>query len=194
MDLTGKGLVQFEGTELPRMIKGLEHVPFWDDYDLELKDWVLDLHYCWGRERSLKSGKVRRFVRRVRDLILKHQAATQAHLLKAFDGLTPPEADEIIAEWLSSLDVMEEKARSVGVCRWTVHPTEEEIDRNIDLTMAFLTKATGKTPEFAAQLRWLPREEQLKSLARISDGLSQPRPGLWPRMLSRLKLRLRSPA
>lgn len=181
----------FEGVALPTDIKGLENVPFWEECDLELQDWILDLRYCWGRVRTLKSGKVLRCARTVRRLLLRDRTATLAHLQKILAGLTQAKAEEVITDWLAALDIIEERARSVSVCHWTVEPTEEEIEKTLTLTISMAQKAGNPTPGLEFKLRSLSQEEQLAFLARTSDQMSSPRPGFFKCLLSRLKVRAR---
>jgi hypothetical protein len=61
IDIPGKGVIQFEGAALPKGAKYFEAASFYSSLPEDIKRWVLDLRYAWGRERQSPSRLVLRF-------------------------------------------------------------------------------------------------------------------------------------
>ena len=84
IDIPGKGLIQFEGTTLPEGAKYFEAASFYTSLPEDIKDWVLDLRYAWGRERQAPSSLVLRACNVMESRIHSDREALLAHLRDTF--------------------------------------------------------------------------------------------------------------
>jgi hypothetical protein len=185
VDLVGKGPILFEGRELPYAAKQFDLVPFWQTLPNETKEWLWDLHYCWGRTRRLRSRRIARHVKLVRENLNAQRASAIERLRRALPEASQAELEEMIADWHRSLDLIEEIARQQRSCEWTITASDESLEENLRLVigMARMAGAFDSPPGVEFRVRNLPREEQLKWMASVSDALSGKKRKWWQHFL-----------
>lgn len=200
LDFTGRGPVVFEGVVLPDEAKGFERLPFWEELTPAVQEWLLDLHYCWGRVRELPSDRVLRGVREVRRQLARDVPGLTARLRTAFPQVNDAEIEASLRRFGQTLDLIETATRQTQVCRWTVEPSEADLERNLTLAIRlvrdglrdeFAPLDSNPPPGFEFRVRTAPRAKQLAWLADVSDALTVPRPGRLGRAWEQLQNRFR---
>lgn len=194
IDFVGKGPIVIEGKELPEAAKGFELVPFWENLPPDSQDWLMNLHYCWGRTRRHSSRRILRHVKLVRRRLNEEYANATKHLRPRFPEATEAELGEMVADWHKALDVIEECAQRTKTCTWTIVARDESLENNLTLAIKMCRDGVAGAPPLARDLapgfefriRSLPRERQLEWLASFSDALTENETA-WERLLKRIK-------
>lgn len=194
IDFVGKGPIVFEGKELPEVAKGFELVSFWEGLPLDSRDWLMDLHYCWGRTRQHSSRRILRHVKLVRQRLNDEHANSTERLRTRFPESTEAELVEMVADWHTALNVIEQCAERTKTCAWTIVAQDESLESNLMLAIKMCRDGVAGGPPLARDLapgfefrtRYLPRERQLEWLASFSDSLSENETA-WERLWKRIK-------
>jgi len=181
VDFVGKGPIIFEGRELPELAKGFELVPFWEKLPPDTRDWLMDLHYCWGRTRRHGSRRILRHVKLVRQKLNEEHANATERLRLRFPEATEAELGEMVADWHKSLDLIEAYAQRTKTCEWTIVAQDESLEGNLKLAIKWYRDGVfgapplvrDLAPGFEFRIRSLPREEQLEWLASFTDSLTK---------------------
>jgi hypothetical protein len=124
IDIPGKGLIEFEGVTLPEGAKYFEAASFYSSLPDDIKTWVLDLRYAWGRERQSASSLVLRAGDEIERRIYSEREALFAHLRSIFKQADPA---EICQEWLTAIQMIRKCAETRKTCSWTVQPRDGEV-------------------------------------------------------------------
>ena len=194
VDFVGTGPIIFEGRGLPELAKGFELVPFWEKLPASTREWLMDLHYCWGRTRRCGSRRVLRHLKLVRRQLGEHHANAADRLRLRFPQATEDELGQMVAAWHRSLDVVEECARGTGTCEWTIVAQDESLEANLKLAIKMCRDgvagapplAPDLAPGFESRLRSLTREKQLEWLVSFSDALTRKRT-VWQRLWEQIR-------
>ncbi len=125
MDIPGKGLIFFEGQELPEAAKHFEFACFWRSLPDEIRIWTLDLHYAWARWREAPSDLVLRGCDELEDRIYSTHSDLISGLGKRFSA---DDAIEICRDWISAINLMRSCAETREVCKWIISPLEGEVE------------------------------------------------------------------
>jgi hypothetical protein len=198
-DFTGRGPVRFEGVTLPDEAKGFERLPFWEELAPDVQEWLLDLHYCWGRNRTLASARVLDHLVPIRRGLQGDRQTLTGGLQGQFPGATPEEIADSLTRFSATLDLIEAAAMRTDVCRWTVEPHDTDLERNLTIAIRFVRDGVtdqfpaldpNLPPGFEYRVRTASRERQLTWLAEVSDALTVPRPGRMGRAWEKLQQRL----
>jgi hypothetical protein len=175
IDIPGKGLIQFEGMTLPEGAKYFEAASFYSALPDDIKTWVLDLRYAWGRERRAASSLVLRACDEIERRIHDERETLFPHLRGIFKQTDPA---EIYQEWLTAIQVMRECAETRKTCTWTVQPRDGEVayfrDQMIGLVRA-MEKAQSDTalpPGFVDYIKSASEDEQVRFIIQTTDSLS----------------------
>ncbi len=175
IDIPGKGLIQFEGMTLPEGAKYFEAASFYSTLPDDIKTWVLDLRYAWGRERRESSSVILRACDEMERRIYSEREALFAHLRGIFKQADPA---EICQEWLTAIQMMRECAESRETCTWTVQPRDGEVAFFLTQTIGLvrgMEKAQGDTafpPGFVEYIKSAAEDEQVRFIIQTTDSLS----------------------
>jgi len=180
LDFVGRGPIIFERRELPEAAKLFEFVSFWERLPTDTQEWLMDLHYCWGRTRRLRSSRIVRHVDLVRPNLSEERVETSKRLRLRFPEAVDIEIEDTITEWRQSLDLIEESARSCPICEWTIIPQDECLDANLKLAIKMCRDGVfgapplspDLAPGFEFRIRSLSRAKQLSWLQAFSDSFS----------------------
>jgi hypothetical protein len=129
--------ILFNGEPLPLGAYWLELlVPILEPLPSGLANWLLDLHYCGGAERSLPSSKV-----------LEHCAYLSERLLERLDEIAKgleqripwAEPDLMIKDWMSTLERVKYLASTHEQSVWTRRSfvNEESASRMLGYLMRY---------------------------------------------------------
>jgi hypothetical protein len=188
IDLVGKGPIIFEGVELPAAAKGFDSIPFWDELSDETCDWLMSLHYCWGRTRQLSSHLILGHVKLLRKGFEIHQSNATTELRRRFPDATEEELQEVVADWHKALAIIQDCAERAKICRWTIIADDESLEANLKLMIKLLRDGVdgvgamgGEIQGIEFRIRSLSREKQLEMLATFTDSFSKKQPW-WKRL------------
>ncbi len=175
VDIPGKGPIQFEGKELSDAAKHFELVPNYKSLPLEIREWILDLRYAWGRTRQNES----RLILKACDLLEETTYSNQTVLLEKFQKqFSKMNSAELLQDWLQTIVAIRKIAETCEVCAWTIEPIEGEIEFFVKPCLALVRKTQaaqgGKvlSDEFLDNVETASREEQLKFINLVVDSYS----------------------
>jgi len=175
IDIPGKGVIQFEGAALPEGAKYFEAASFYSSLPEDIKSWVLDLRYAWGRERQSPSDLVLRACDELESRIYSDREGLFTHLRGIFKEADPA---EICQEWLTAIQVMRGCAEGRDTCTWTVAPAEGEVAYYLTQTIGLLRgmeKAQRRSvlpPDFVEHIQSAPEDEEVHFIIQTTDSLS----------------------
>ena len=171
IDIPGQGPIEFEGVALPQGAKHFDQASFFPSLKRDLQRWLLDLCYCWGREREASS----QFVLGACDAI---ESKIRGGRWLGIFPRRAAEPHESTAEWVHAIQLMRQAAQSRKVVRWTIRPLNGEVDsmlkQNINMIRC-MERAQGRSmfpPGFLDQLRTAPDDEKVQFLLRSTDAIS----------------------
>jgi hypothetical protein len=191
VDFVGKGPIVFEGKELPEVAKVFDLVPSWQKLPEDTRDWLMDLHYCWGRTRQLGSRQILHHVELIKQQLEEHHAHAADGLRKGFPDATEEQLAELVADWHGTLAVIRNCAAKTKTCRWTIIAEDESLEENLKSALWLCRSGVGVATPVSRELstglefriRSLPREQQLEWLASVSDAFSKKKTW-WQRLRS----------
>lgn len=175
IDIPGKGLVQFEGIPLPAFAKYMEATPYLASLPEDIRDWVLDLRYAWGRTRTAPSALVLRACDELERRMDTDTAALHAHLAEVFKGGDP---EAVCAEWREAMRIMRGCAAGRDTCHWTIEPADDEVEYYVEQVVRLLrgmekAQKTAFIPKgYEAYIAQAPRAEKLRFVTEMTDALS----------------------
>jgi hypothetical protein len=171
IDIPGKGPIEFEGMILPLGAKHFDQASFFPTLTKKVRRWLLDLSYCWGRERESSSRLV---LGACDTLESRIQGGTWFGVFRR-QGAKP---QEFTTDWQEAIRLMRQAAQGREVVRWTIRPVDGEIDsmlkQNINMIRC-MERAQGKSmfpPGFLDRLRNAPDDEKVQFLLRTTDAMS----------------------
>jgi hypothetical protein len=175
IDIPGRGPIEFEGITLPQSVKHLEAACFYSSLSEDVGEWILDLHYAWGRQRQASRKLVLKACAEIESRIHSERKNLEARLGEVFEDADPA---EICQEWLTAIQTMRQCAEKSDVCTWTIKPMGREIAIHLD-SMIKLAQHAGKvqgstilSPEFIKYIETAPEDEQLGFVTMMTDRLS----------------------
>lgn len=138
-------------------------------------EWILDLKYAWARERQADS----KLVIRSCDLLEEATFSNREVLSECFQKQFPKENPvELLQDWLHSISTIRAIAESRQICRWTIHPLDDEIDFFVKPCLALIRKAQATQGRQILSEKFLlciengSKEEKLKFINDVIDSYS----------------------
>jgi hypothetical protein len=109
--------VTFNGHDLPLAAYWLELLgPILKTLPSDISDWLLDLHYCGGIERTLSSKTVLAHCQSLDDCLAKNRE----NILRALKERIPQSnPDGMFNDWLLTLEIIRSSALTQDKCVWT---------------------------------------------------------------------------
>jgi len=175
VDIPGKGLIEFEGVALPEGAKYFDAAPFYEALPEDIRSWVLDLRYAWGRERKAPSSLVIRSCDELESCIYADRETLFTELRGIF---TPDNPAEVCQEWLTAIQTMRKCAERQDACTWTVLPTDSEVAYFLAQMIALVQdmekaqRASAFPPGFIENILTATEAEQIRFIVQTADALS----------------------
>jgi len=109
--------ISFNGEDLPLAAYWLELLgPMLKTLSSDISDWLLDLHYCGGKERTLSSATVLAHCQSLNACLIKNRE----EILRALNERIPQcNPEQMFNDWLLTLGIIRSSALTQDKCVWT---------------------------------------------------------------------------